>query len=152
MPNLPCMRPFASPVLWLLSTTLSSAVVLTPTGTCSGTYLQHHLCHLELLLGDLVRAHRLMKEQAEHVILLQCLLVILLVQVDHPVFPIVSREVQSLFCLAAEKQVKTCQDPANCLHRGTLGVQQRVGKCPLFLDSRREGDQGLQVKFELSFS
>lgn len=105
-------------------------MILTPAGTCSGAYLQDHLCHLELLLGDLVRAYGLVEEQAEHVILLQGLLVVLLVQVDHSVFPIISGEVQSLFCLAAEKQVKTCQDPASRLHRGGLGVQRRTGKRP----------------------
>ena len=125
----PCTRPFDCPVPWLLSTAPDNAVVSTPAGTCSGTYLQDHLCHLELLLGHLVRAHGLVEEQAEHVVLLQGLLVILFVQVDHSVFSIVSGEVQSLLCLAAEKQVKTCQDPASRLHSGALGVQQRLG-CP----------------------
>lgn len=125
----PCTRPFDCPILWLLSTA-PNTVVLTPAGTCSGAYLQDHLCHLELLLGDLVRAHGLVEEQAEHVVLLQGLLVVLLIQVDHSVFPIVGGEIQSLFCFAAEKQVKTCQNPASRLHRGALGVQQRAGKRP----------------------
>lgn len=122
--------PPAQEPLTVLSLASNNAVLLTPAETCSGAYLQDHLCHLELLLGDLVRAHRLVEEQAEHVILLQGLLVVLLIQVDHSVFPIVSGEVQSLFCLAAGKQVKTCQDPASRLHRGDLGVQQRAGKHP----------------------
>lgn len=69
-----------------------------------------------------------MEEQAEHVVLLQGLLVVLLIQVDHSVFPIIGGEIQSLFCLAAEKQAKTCQNPASRLHGGALGVQRRAGK------------------------
>jgi len=99
-----------------------------PAGPRSGAYLQDHLRHLELLLGHPVGAHRLMEEQTKHVILLQGMLVVLLVQVDHSVFPIIRGEIQSFFCLAAEKQAKACQDPASRLHWGTLGVQRSAGK------------------------
>lgn len=70
------------------------------------SHLQHQLRHLEPLLQAFVGGQRLMVEQAQQVISLQSLLVVALVDVQHPVLPIKVGELEAFLGAAEESQAK----------------------------------------------
>lgn len=69
------------------------------------SHLQHQLRHLEALLQALVGRQRFVVEQAQQVVSLQSLLVVPLVDIQHPVLSIKIRELKTFLCPAKEKQV-----------------------------------------------
>lgn len=64
--------------------------------TLRSSNLQHKLGHLVLFLLLLALRHGLVVEQAQHVVLLQGLLVVLVVDVENAVFAVILRELQAL--------------------------------------------------------
>ncbi len=84
--------------------TSSGCPLSTPVHSLS--YLQHQLCHLELFLQALVGGHWLVVEQAQQVVSLQSLLVVALVDVQHPVLPVKIGELETFLSTAKENQVK----------------------------------------------
>lgn len=95
-------------LLYFLSLSNHSWHVLSPLSTPADPppYLQHQLRHLEPLLQALVGRHRFMVEEAQQVVSLQSLLVVALVDVQHPVLPVKIGELQTFFSTAKENQVK----------------------------------------------
>lgn len=69
-------------------------------------HLQHQLGHLEPLLQAFVGGQRLVVEEAQQVVSLQGLLVVALVDVQHPVLPVKIGELKTFLSTAKRKQAK----------------------------------------------
>lgn len=69
-------------------------------------HLQHQLSHLELLLEALTGRDRFVVEQAQQVVPPQGLLVVTLVDVQHPVLPIKVGELQTFLSPTEANQIE----------------------------------------------